>query len=94
MDETCTVEMTVRLSKDVPDKVCYLDSEDDYKDPRNFAVLIAAKDRASFQKAGVDKPAEFYKGKVLRVTGKVIFESKQVRMHVEDPKQIEVVAKP
>ncbi len=93
LDETCTVEMTVRLTKYVPDKVCYLDSEKDFKDPKNVAVLIAAADLDAFEKAGVKDPDAFYEGKVIRVTGKLVFESEQVRIHVSDPKQIVVVDK-
>ena len=93
LGETCTVELTVRLTKNVPDKVCYLDSEKDYKDPKNLAVIIAAKDLIAFQKAGIDDPSVFYKGKVIRVTGKVILESEQVRIHVEEPGRIEVIEK-
>ena len=89
--EICTVEMIVRLTKDVPDKACFLDSEADYKDVKNFAVVIVAQDRETFQKAGIDHPTEFYKGKRIRVTGRIILESKQVRMHVEEPERIVVV---
>lgn len=93
LDEICTVEMTVRLTKEIPDKVCYLDSEADYKDSKNVAVMIAASSRENFQKAKIDDIRAFYKGKLIRVTGRVVFASEQVRIHVDDPKQIEVVNK-
>jgi hypothetical protein len=92
IDERCTVEMTVRSSKDAaPRREYYLDSEEDFHDEKNFAVVISYDHADLFKKAGIDNPAEHYMGKKLRVTGKVIHENDQVRIRVEDPKQIKVV---
>jgi hypothetical protein len=92
IDKMCTVEMTVRSSKNAaPRREYYLDSEEDFHDEKNFAVVISYDHAEAFQKAGVADPAEHYKGKKLRVTGKVIHENDQTRMRVEDPKQIVVV---
>ena len=44
-----------------------------------------------FQEAGIDDPADYYKGKTIRVTGKVIKEDDEVRIRVDDPKQIKLV---
>jgi hypothetical protein len=91
---TCTVEMTVRSSKHaVPRKTYFLDSEADFKDPKNVAVLISDEDAASFRRAGIDDPAAHYKGKTIRVTGKVAIqrETNYVRIHVTSPDQIQVV---
>jgi hypothetical protein len=88
----CTVEMTVRSSKNAaPRREYYLDSEEDFHDENNFAVVISYDHDEAFQQAGITDPAEHYKGKKLRVTGEVIHENEQVRMRVDDPKQIEVV---
>src|SRR5262249_53947132 len=88
----CTVEMIVRSSKDAaPRREYYLDSEEDFHDEKNFAVVISYDHAESFHKARIDDPADYYKGKKLRVTGKVIHENDQVRMRVEDPKQIVIV---
>ncbi|HZW34019.1 MAG TPA: hypothetical protein VFF52_25065 [Isosphaeraceae bacterium] len=92
IDERCTVEMTVRASKNAaPRREYYLDSEEDFHDEKNFAVVISYDHAGLFQQAGIDDPAEHYKGKKLRVTGKVIREHDQVRIRVEDPKQIQIV---
>jgi hypothetical protein len=92
IDERCTVEMTVRSSKDAaPRREYYLDSEEDFHDEKNFAVVISFDHAEPFQKAGIDNPAEHYKGKKLRVTGKVIRENDQVRIRVEKPEQIKLV---
>jgi hypothetical protein len=92
VDETCTVEMNVRASKNAgPRREYYLDSEEDFRDEKNFAVVISYDHIERFQKADIDDPAEHYKGKRLRVTGKVIRENDQVRIRVDDPKQIKLV---
>lgn len=92
VDETGTFEMTVRSSKNAaPRREYYLDSEDDFRDEKNLALVISYDDGDAFKRAGTDDPAEHYKGKTVRVTGKVIRESDQVRIRVEDPKQIKLV---
>jgi hypothetical protein len=84
--------MTVRSSKNAaPRREHYLDSEEDFHDEKNFAVVISYDHAEAFQKAGIDDPADYYKGKKLRVTGEVIHENDQARMRVEDPKQIVIV---
>jgi hypothetical protein len=92
IDAKCTVEMTVRSSKDASGRrEYYLDSEEDFHDEKNFAVVISYDHADLFKKAGIDDPSEHYKGKKLRVTGKVIRENDQTRIRVEDPKQIKIV---
>ena len=92
INERCTVELTVRSSKNAaPRREYYLDSEEDFRDEKNFAVVISFDHADLFKKAGIDDPAEYYKEKKLRVTGKVIRENDQVRIRVEDPKQIKIV---
>src|SRR5262249_37764931 len=68
-----TVEMTVRAAKDRLDKrgEIYLDSETDFRDPKNFAVVITQAGAASLRKAGIDDPADHYEGKKIRATGTV-----------------------
>ncbi len=92
IDERCTVEMTVRSSKNAaPRREYYLDSEEDFHDEKNFAVVISYDHAEAFQKARIIDPTEYYKGKQLRVTGKVIHENDQTRMRVEKPDQIKVM---
>jgi hypothetical protein len=88
----CTAEMTVKTSKNaVPRRTYFLDSEEDFHDEKNLAVVISYDHIAKFQEAGIDNPAEYYKAKRIRVTGKVIEEDDQVRIRVDDPKQIKLV---
>jgi hypothetical protein len=92
VDERCTVEMTVRSSKNAaPRREYYLDSEEDFHDENNFAVVISYDHVEPFQRAGIDDPAEHYRGKKLRVTGTVIHENDQIRIRVEKPEQIKIV---
>jgi hypothetical protein len=92
VDERCTVEMTVRSSKNAaPRREYYLDSEEDFHDDKNFAVVISYDHAELFQKAGIDNPADHYMGKKLRVSGKIIRENDQIRIRVEDPQHIKIV---
>jgi hypothetical protein len=88
----CTALMTVKSSKNaVPRKTYFLDSEEDFRDEKNLAVVISYDHADKFREAGIDDPAEYYRGKTIHVTGKVIEENDQVRIRVEDPKQIKLV---
>jgi hypothetical protein len=88
----CTVIMTVRSSKNaVPRRTYFLDSEADFHDEKNLAVVISYDDADKFHEMGIDDPALHYKDKKIRVTGKVIDEDDQIRIHVTDPKQIKLV---
>ena len=93
--ERCTIEMTVKASKNaVHRRTYYLDSEANFRDPKNFAVVISYDDAEKFKPAGIDDLAEHYRGKPIRVTGKVIVEDEQTRIHVTEPEQIKLVEPP
>jgi hypothetical protein len=88
----CTAVMTVKSSKNAaPRKTYFLDSEEDFHDEKNLAIVISYDHADKFREAGIVDPAEYYKGKTIQVTGKVIDEDDQVRIRVEDPKQIKLV---
>ncbi len=88
----CTAELTVRLSKNAAGRHTYfLDSEEDFHDEKNLSIVISYDHADKFREAGIDDPAEHYKGKTIRVTGKVIEEDDQIRIRVRDPKQITLV---
>jgi hypothetical protein len=57
--ETITVEMTVQVAKDRLEKrgEIYLDSETNFRDEKNFAVVITKTGAASLRAAGIDNPA-------------------------------------
>jgi hypothetical protein len=73
-----------------PERV-YLDSEKDYKDSKNLGLLIQADALPEFKKAGIEKPAEHYDGKMVRATGKVFLKDELVFIGLEKPAQIEIV---
>jgi hypothetical protein len=69
----------------------YLDSELDFHDEKNFAVVINKAGAASLKKAGIDDPAGHFKDKKIRATGKVKVVDKVPRIEIEEAKQIEIV---
>src|SRR5262249_50033294 len=94
VNEKVTVKMVVRVSKNRLEKrgEIYLDSEEDFHDPKNLGIVITRTGAAKFAEAGVKEPASHFKGKTIHVTGTVIIKEKRPRIEVEDPKQIEIVA--
>lgn len=93
--ESATFEMVAQHTNNgTHEKSYFLDSEPDYKDEVNLAVVIAYEHLPAFREAGIDDPAAHYKGKRLRVTGKVIREADQTRIRVTKPDQIEIVPEP
>ncbi len=71
----------------------YLNSEEDYKDPKNFFVFISKDDIEKFKKAGIEKPDEHYKGKTIEVSGTVVLVKEKAQIKAEDPKQIKIIEK-
>src|SRR5262245_58325595 len=91
--ETITVEMTVQAAKDRLEKrgEIYLDAETDFRDEKNFAVVITKTGAASLKAAGIDKPAEHFKDKRIRAAGTVKVVDKVPRIEIDDAKQIKIV---
>ena len=90
--QECTFEMKVKASKNAaPRRTYFLDSEEDFHDANNLSVVISYDHADKFREAGIADPAEHFKDKTIRVTGKVIEEDEQVRIRIEDPKKIEVI---
>ncbi|MFL5338714.1 MAG: hypothetical protein ACJ8F7_00990 [Gemmataceae bacterium] len=91
--ETITVEMTVQSAKNRLEKrgEIYLDAETDFKDPKNFAVVITRAGAAKLKEAGIADPAEHFRGKKVRATGAVKEVDQVSRIEVDDTKQIEIV---
>jgi hypothetical protein len=93
--EKVTVQMLVRASKDRLEKhkEIYLDALENFKDPKNLAVVITLAGAGKLKEKGIDDPAGYYKDKWIRVTGTVIVVEKVSRIVVDDPAQIKVVEK-
>jgi len=91
--EEIVVEMTVAVSKDRLEKrgEIYLDAETDFKDPKNFAVVISKAGAESLKIAGITDPAGHYLQKKIRAKGKVEIVQDVPRININDAKQLEVV---
>jgi hypothetical protein len=88
-----TVEMTVQAAKDrlaIRGEI-YLDSEKDFHDEKNFAVVITPDGAASLKAAGIDNPAQHFKDKKIRATGTVKEVSRIPRIEIDDARQIRLV---
>ena len=90
-----TVQMEVKTTKDRLEKrgEIYLDAEEDFKDEKNFAVVITKKGAASLKDAGVTDPADHFKGKTIRATGTVAEVDGVPRIEIDKSEQIKVVEK-
>jgi hypothetical protein len=88
--EKITVELTVQAAKDRLEKrgEIYLDAELDFRDEKNFAVVITKAGAASLKAAGIDNPAEHFMGKKIRASGTVKEVDKVPRIEIEDARQI------
>jgi hypothetical protein len=90
--KTATFEMIARHTNNgTHEKAYFLDSENDYKDEANLAIVISYDHMKAFQDSGIDDPAKHYRGKRLHVTGKVIHQANQTRIRVTTPDQIKIV---
>lgn len=92
--EKIAVEMTVKTAKDRLEKrgEIYLDAEADFRDEKNFAIVITRAGAASLKAAGVDRPAEHFLDKTIRVTGTVTLVDEVPRIEIDDAAQIRVAS--
>jgi hypothetical protein len=95
VNEKVTVEMVVKASKNRLEKrgEIYLDSEQDFRDEKNLAIVITKVGAPRFKDAGIDDPAAHFKGKTIQVQGTLIIKDNRPRIEVDDPKQIQIVEK-
>ncbi len=73
-----------------PERV-YIDSEKDYRDPRNLGILIESDSLPAFAKAGIPKPATHYEGKNVRITGTPFLRNGDLFIRATEPSQIEIL---
>ncbi len=91
VNQKVTVEMLVKSTGGKTNH--FLNSEEDYKDAKNFTVFIPEDAVEKFQKAKIEDPKTYYKGKIVQVTGTVELYREKPQIKLEDPKQIKVVEK-
>jgi len=92
--KTITVQMTVKAAKDRLEKrgEIYLDSEENFKDEKNFAVVINKDGAADLKKKCIDDPAAHFKDKVIIATGEVKEVDGIPRIEVSEAKQIKLAS--
>ena len=90
-----TVKMEVKAAKDRLEKrgEIYLDTEENFRDEKNIAVVITRQGAASLKDAGIAEPAEHFKGKTITVTGTVKEVDGVPQIEIDASKQIAVVEK-
>lgn len=95
-NQSVTVEFTVRGARELADKgVCFLNSEKDHKLSSNFTAFITPKAlKALKEDAKIERPADHYLEKTVRVTGTVKLFKEQAEIKVETPDQLVIVETP
>jgi DNA/RNA endonuclease YhcR with UshA esterase domain len=91
VNEKVTVEFEVKSTGGKG--VCFLNSEEDFKDAKNFTVFIPEAAVEKFKAAKIDDPRTHFKGKTVRVTGTVTLYREKPQIKVETPDQIKGVEK-
>jgi DNA/RNA endonuclease YhcR with UshA esterase domain len=92
VNEEVTVQMDVK-STALREGVCFLNSEEDFKDAKNLTVFIDKEALAKFKEAKIEDPAEHFKGKTVRVKGKVTLYRDRPEIKVTGPDAVKVVEK-
>jgi len=92
VDEKVTLQMEVKSSGG-SSTARYLNSMTNYRDRNNFTIYIPRNVLPAFKKVEIEDPAEYYKGKMIQVTGTVSVFRGQVQIKVDDPDQIKVIDK-
>jgi DNA/RNA endonuclease YhcR with UshA esterase domain len=92
VNEEVTVQMEVK-SAALREGVCFLNSEEDFKDAKNFTIFLDKDALAKFKEAKIDDPAAHFKGKTVQVKGKVILFRDRPEIKVSGPDAIKVVEK-
>jgi alkaline phosphatase D len=87
-----TVEMTVNATGASQTRT-FLNSAVDRNSDENFTVVLPTAAVEAFKKAGVDSPRDHFKGKRVKVTGKLSLFREKPQIVVDDPKQIEIAGK-
>ena len=72
-------------------KTAFLDSEENFQDEKNLGVAITEKGIQDLkQKRSVDGPADYYRGKTIRVLGTVILKEEKPYIEVNEAEQLDL----
>ena len=92
VNEEVTLQMEVK-SATLREGVCFLNSEEDFKDAKNFTVFIDKEALAKFKEAKIEDPPAQFKGKTVQVKGKVTLYRDRPQIKLSGPDAIKVVEK-
>ena len=92
VNEQVTVEMEVKAAT-TRGSVCFLNSEEDFKNPKNFTLFIDKDALAKFKEAKIDDPSAHFKGKLVRAQGKVVLYQNRPEIKLGSPDDIKIVEK-
>ena len=87
------IEMKVRSAKDRLERrgIVYLDSEEDFTDPKNLGIAISAEAAEKFKANGIADLAEHFQGKTIQVRGCVMRFEERPYLPVHAPEQIVII---
>jgi DNA/RNA endonuclease YhcR with UshA esterase domain len=92
VNEQVTVELEVKAAT-LRGSVCFLNSEAEFKDPKNFTLFIDKDALGKFKEAKIDDAAAHFKGKIVRVEGKVVLFQNRPEIKLSGPDDIKIVEK-
>jgi hypothetical protein len=88
------IEMKVRSAKDRLERrgIVYLDSEEDFTDPKNLGIAISAEAAEKFKANGIADLAEHFNGKTIQARGCIMRFEERPYLPVHTPEQIVIIA--
>jgi hypothetical protein len=86
--EKVTVKMEVKSVGRGQSGVYFLNSEDNFRTESNLTLFISNTVAPKFKQAGIDDPAEHFKGKKIQANGTVKLYRNRPEIVIEDPKQL------
>lgn len=87
-----TVEFTVKSSRFLADRdMVFLNSESNHRNENNFTAVIFKDGLERFSAMEIENPAEHYKNKKVRVTGRIEMRDGKPQIRLIDPDQIKIV---
>jgi DNA/RNA endonuclease YhcR with UshA esterase domain len=92
VNQQVTLRMEVK-SAALRNGVCFLNSEKNFKDEKNFTLFIGKEALAKFKKARIEDPAAHFKGKTVQVKGKVTLYRERPQIKLSGPDVIKIVEK-
>jgi uncharacterized protein (TIGR03067 family) len=93
VNEQVTLQMDVKASAG-RGQVCFLNSEENFRDAKTFTVFINRDALAKFKEAKIQDPAAHFKGKTVQVTGKVVLYNNRPEIVLSGPDAIKIVPDP